>query len=44
MRIPIGILAKFQRVWCRYEEIGQKPLFWDTFWGFLKYSKDEKEL
>jgi hypothetical protein len=23
-------------------EIGQNPLFWRTFWGFLRFSEEEK--
>jgi len=38
----ISHLDKFQRVWRKDAQIGQNPLFWETFWYFLKFSMEEK--
>jgi hypothetical protein len=35
-------LNKFYGDWNGDAEIGQNPLFWATFWGFLRFSEEEK--
>jgi hypothetical protein len=35
-------LNKSKGVWNGDAEIGQNPLFWATFWGFLGFSEEEK--